>query len=292
MYWNFSGKLQSTYANMNFNSQFKNRWRINGNFTRINKNISVSMLRGGPSFTNVGGVETNLNVSSDNTKKISFFIGNYHGIGDVKSYRYHEYWMGVDVRPMNALSVSFEPTYSIQNKQLQFVQTTEMNSDSRYIFAELDQKTVSFTFRLNYTINPELSLEYYGQPFISAGKYTNFKRITDPNADKFENRFQLFSDNEITFNGTDNQYAIDEEPDGTDDYYIGNPDFNFRQFRSNLVIRWEYSPGSTLFLVWSQGRTSNASNGSFDYGNDMKDLFGETTAHNIFLLKFSYWFSL
>ena len=172
------------------------------------------------------------------------------------------------------------------------LQTTEMNSDTRYIFAELDQKTVSFTFRLNYTINPELSLEYYGQPFISAGKYTNFKRITDPNADKFENRFQLFSDNEITFNGTDNQYAIDEEPDGTDDYYIDNPDFNFRQFRSNLVIRWEYSPGSTLFLVWSQGRTSNASNGSFDYGNDMKDLFGETTAHNIFLLKFSYWFSL
>ena len=121
MYWNFSGKLQSTYTNMNFNSQFKNRWRINGNFTRINKNISVSMLRGGPSFTNVGGEEINLNVSSDHTKKISFFIGNYHGIGDVKSYRYHEYWMGVDVRPMNALSVSFEPTYSIQNKQLQFV---------------------------------------------------------------------------------------------------------------------------------------------------------------------------
>jgi hypothetical protein len=212
-------------------------------------------------------------------------------LGDVKSYRIHEYWMGVNIRPMNALSISFSPDYSIQNSELQYVATTQVNNNPRYIFAELDQKTMSFTFRLNYTFTPELSLEYYGQPFVSAGKFTNFKRTTATNADKFRDRYRNFTTGEVNYNAIDNNYSIDENAKGVSDYTFANPDFNFRQFRSNLVIRWEYLPGSTVFLVWSQGRTSTAINGDFAYGRDMKDLFG-IEPHNIFLVKFSYWFSL
>jgi hypothetical protein len=291
MYWNFSGKLLSTFVNTNFNSQFKNRWLINGNFTRMGESISTNLLRGGPSFIMPGGEELNLNLSTDYSKKISFNIGNYHGLGDVKSYRHHEYWMGLNIKPTNALSISFSPGYSIDNSPLQYVETTQINNDSRYIFAELDQKTLSFTFRLNYTFNPELSLEYYGQPFVSAGKYTNFKRITTTHADKFSDRYHNFSTGEISYNAPGNSYSIDENGNGGSDYTFSNPDFNFRQFRSNLVIRWEYSPGSTVFLVWSQGRTSSDTNGTFQYGSDMKDLFG-INPHNVFLVKFSYWFSL
>ena len=291
MYWNFSGKLLSTFTNLNFNSQFKNRWRINGSFTRIGENNSTNLLRGGPSFIMPGGEELNLNISTDQSKKVSFNIGNYLGLGDVKSYLSQEYWMGLNIRPMNALSISFSPTFSISNRQLQYVEATQINNSPRYIFAELDQKTVSFTFRLNYTFNPELSLEYYGQPFVSAGKYTNFKKTTNTTAGKFSDRYHIFSNNEISYNAVDNTIAIDENSNSVPDYSFANPDFNFRQFRSNLVIRWEYSPGSTIFLVWSQGRTSTATNGSFEYGQDMKDLFG-IVPHNIFLVKFSYWFSL
>jgi len=238
-----------------------------------------------------GGEELNLNISTDQSKKVSFNIGNYLGLGDVKSYLSQEYWMGLNIRPMNALSISFSPTFSISNRQLQYVEATQINNSPRYIFAELDQKTVSFTFRLNYTFNPELSLEYYGQPFVSAGKYTNFKKTTNTTAGKFSDRYHIFSNNEISYNAVDNTIAIDENSNSVPDYSFANPDFNFRQFRSNLVIRWEYSPGSTIFLVWSQGRTSTATNGSFEYGQDMKDLFG-IVPHNIFLVKFSYWFSL
>lgn len=205
--------------------------------------------------------------------------------------RNQEYWMGISIRPTNALSISFEPGYSIENRELQYVSTTKMTDDPRYIFAELDQKTVSFTFRLNYTFTPELSLEYYGQPFVSAGKYTNFKRTTITGADKFGDRYRIFPSGEISHNATNNTYAIDENIDGNSDYSFSSPDFNFRQFRSNLVIRWEYSPGSTLFLVWSQGRTSSSTDGSFAYSKDMKELFG-IEPHNVFLVKFSYWFSL
>jgi len=291
MYWNFSGKLLSTFTNLNFNSQFKNRWRLNGAFTRMSENTSTNLLRGGPSIIMPGGEELNLNLSTDQSKKASFNIGGYLGLGDVKSYTSQQYWMGVNIRPMNALSITFSPTYSIQNSPLQYVETTQIINSARYIFGELDQKTVSFTFRLNYTFNPELSLEYYGQPFISAGKYTNFKRTTNTTASRFTDRYHVFSNGEIFYDAVNNNYSIDENGRGVTDYNFTNPDFNFRQFLSNLVIRWEYSPGSTIFLVWSQGRTSSATNGSFEYGQDMKELFG-IQPHNVFLIKFSHWFSL
>jgi hypothetical protein len=135
-----------------------------------------------------------------------------------------------------------------------------------------------------------LSVEYYGQPFVSAGKYTNFKRITVPDADKYENRYHLFSPEEVSFDA-ESGYSVDENLDNVTDYSFDNPNFNFRQYRSNLVIRWEYLPGSTLFLVWSQGRTSSASDGRFSYANDIKDLFN-TKANNVFLIKLSYWLPL
>lgn len=233
----------------------------------------------------------NLNFSTDQSKKISFNTGSYQGFGDLSNYRNQEYWMGLNVKPTNALSISFEPDYNTSNSVLQYVMTSKMGNDSRYIFAELDQKTLSFTFRLNYTFTPELSLEYYGQPFISVGKYTNYKRTTITNAEKFGDRYRNFAGSKLNLNVTNNTYSIDEDRNGTSDYSFSNPDFNFRQFRSNLVIRWEYLPGSTIFLVWSQGRTSSATDGSFAYNKDMKELFG-IQPHNVFLIKFSYWFSI
>lgn len=291
MYWDFSGKRLSAFANTNFNSQFKNRWRVNGNFTRIGENISTNLLRGGPSFIMPGGEEINLNVSTDQSKKISFNAGNYQGLGDVNSYRNYAYWVGVNIRPMNALSISFSPEYIVLTSELQYIGTRQMTNQPRYLFAGLDQKTASFTFRLNYTFTPELSLEYYGQPFVSAGKYTHFKRTTITHAGRFSDRYRNFTSSELSYRAAENTWAIDEDHNGNPDYSFANPDFNFRQFRSNLVVRWEYSPGSTLFLVWSQGRTSSATSGSFAYWNDMQELFG-IEPHNVFLVKFSYWFSL
>jgi hypothetical protein len=291
MYWNCSGKLLSFYTNLNFNTQFKNRWYLNGSFTRQSKSTSTTFLRGGPSFISPGNLGINLNISSDQSKNITFNIGNYLSLGDQNSSCYQAYWSGLEIRPMNSILVSVEPEYSIQNSKLQYITTTYADGNVKYLFGELDMKTLSLTLRLNLTINPVLTIEYYGQPFISAGKYTNFNKITDPKGDEFSDRYRIFEPSEITYNSENNLYNIDEDQDGINDYSFGNPDFNFRQFRSNLVVRWEYSPGSTVYLVWSQGRTSSATNGIYALGNDIKALF-EEVPHNIFLLKFSYWFSL
>jgi hypothetical protein len=288
MYWNFGGQLLSTNTNINFNSQFKNKWRLNGQFNRQSENLSTTLLRGGPSFIMPGNQSFNLNLGTDYSKKLSVFVGNYHGSGDAGSSGGHEYYCEINYRPTNSLSISIDPDYGIQHQELQYVTTTGTDANPGYIFAKLDQKTLGITFRINYTINPELSIEYYGQPFISAGKYTDFKEITQPRAERFRERFHTFASEEITFDKESGSYSIN---DGISDVTISNPDFNFRQFRSNLVVRWEYLPGSTLYLVWSQGRTSSDTNGMFKYANDIKNLFG-VTPRNVFLIKLSYWFAL
>jgi len=115
--------------------------------------------------------------------------------------------------------------------------------------------------------------------------------ITDPHADKYTDRFHTYTEDEITFLNSDDGYLVDEDQDMNYDYSFGYPDFNFKEFRSNMVLRWEYVPGSTLFLVWSQGRTGYASNGEFSPGDDLGDLF-DVKPHDIFLIKFSYRFGL
>lgn len=291
MQWDFSGELLSLNSNINFNTQFKNKWRINGSISTQSKNTSTTMLRGGPSIFSPGNLGLNLNLSSDRSKKVSLYLGNYQNFGNHQSSFYHEYWAGIRIRPMNSMSISINPSYGYNNDALQYIETVDINDKPSYVFAEIDQKTLNFTVRINYAINPVLTIQYYAQPFVASGSYTKLKRITEPHADEYNNRFHTFSGQEISYNSVDEAYDIDENQDGAIDYSISNPDFNFRQFKSNLVVRWEYLPGSTVYFVWSQGRTSSNSDGTFSYGNDMQDLFN-VYPHNVVLIKLSYWFSL
>lgn len=291
MYWNFSGKLLSVYSNMNFNTQFKNRWRLNGSFTRSGESTDVKMLRGGPAFITPGTFSSNLNIGSDQAKKIYFNIGGYRKTGDAKSSRVNAFWATFNARPLNSLTFSVAPEYQWEDDRLQYISTSGSEMNPVYIFGRMNMKMFDVTFRINCTINPELTIEYYGQPFISAGRYTGISKITDPVAGRYSDRYRVFSPEEISFDRDNNVYNVDENLDGSSDYSFGNPDFNFRQFRSNLVIRWEYHPGSTLYLVWSQGRTSSDTNGFFSYQNDTRELF-RIVPHNVFLVKFSYWFTL
>ena len=147
------------------------------------------------------------------------------------------------------------------------------------------------SLRLNFSITPNLTIQYWGQPFISAGTYDRFKMITDPRADAYNDRFHTYTEEEITFLNADDGYVVDENQDMNYDYGFEYPDFNFKQFRSNMVLRWEYIPGSTLYLVWSQGRTGYVADGQFRLGENIEELF-DVRPHNIFLVKLSYRFRL
>jgi len=134
-----------------------------------------------------------------------------------------------------------------------------------------------------------LTIQYYGQPFIFKAKYSNFNYVNNPVTKDLNERVSLYGEDQISF--VDGSYFVDEDSDGTADYSFGDPDFAYVQFRSNLVLRWEYIPGSEIFLVWSQGITGLGDvNNSFSTIIDNQLLSAKPK--NTFLLKATYRFVL
>ena len=288
--WDFGGN--NTYRALNFNAhaQFTNLWNFGTGGTWESRVISNFDLRGGPALLYPSGINNWMYLSTNNSKKIRLNFNIYNYWGSESYYREQSYNMGITYQPINALQISLWPNARFSDNQMQYIETADYNDEDRYIVGRIKQATYSMQIRLNFSIRPNLSIQYYGQPFASKGEYSAFKRITDPKANQFQNRFHQFANTEISYNADDEEYEIDESGDGLTDYTVYNPDFNFVQFRSNMVLRWEYIPGSTLFLVWTQNRTDGLDIGQDnDFRALAKGLF-DVKPHNIFLLKFTYRF--
>jgi len=274
--WDFGGVNNFSGGNIGTWMQFTNLWTLN-----------ASISAEGTSIDNT--YNYNLGLGTNNTKKINLHTGFWDNHGFLNSNRNYGIYGIINIRPSNTLSLSVSANYNYSNNNLQYVSQTVYNNENRYIFAEIDQKTLNFTIRINYNITPDLTIQYYGSPFVSSGLYNNFKKITNSKADVYTDRFHTFSEDEIAYNNEFDNYSIYESNLINPDYNVHNPNYNFRQFNSNLVLRWEYSAGSALYLVWSQGKTDFESQGNFDFSNDVKQLFG-TKGNNTVLIKFSYRF--
>jgi len=291
MGWDFSGEQMFKGGNVGMWGEFKNYWNFSLGINPQWEGLSASYLRGGPVLRYPGGWNGWLFINSDSRKKLRFSVGTFFYYGDQDDTRVNGFDIGATYRPTKALSLSISPSYQFSLDELQYVETLDLAAGEKYILARINQKTLSLTCRLNLSLTPDLSIQFYGQPFISAGKYSDFKPITDSRAEKYEDRFHLLTESEIDYYPDTEEYNVDENLDGVVDYTFENPDFNFLQFRMNLVVRWEYIPGSSLYLVWSQGRTRDSSVGDFSFREGMRDLFS-VHPHNVFLVKFSYCFQL
>ncbi|WP_347173468.1 DUF5916 domain-containing protein [Polaribacter uvawellassae] len=293
--WNFEGKHTYLGFNNNAHAKFNNNWGTGYGMHYAVVDFTDSALRGGPMLRLPKSFETNWYLQSDERKKLQFRISLNQTKGESNSFTRKNASINLKYVPINSFNISVSAGVNSNNQELQYVTTENFgignNSIPKYINASLDQDTFNLSLRLNYTITPELTIQYYGSPFISRGRYNNFKYITNSLASNFTDRFQQYDSNQIMYDSNSDSYLVDENTDATTDYTIGNPDFSFIQFQSNLVARWEYIPGSEIFLVWSQGLTRN--------GNPMDKLlpslndniFGQT-AHNIFLIKATYRFML
>ncbi|MBX3174539.1 MAG: carbohydrate binding family 9 domain-containing protein [Gemmatimonadaceae bacterium] len=170
--------------------------------------------------------------------------------------------------PQFSASLSLNAQRSLNDSQW-FENFGDVSTDTAHVtFAQLDQWTVGITSRINYTVTPNLSLQVYAQPFASVGDFSEWKELSDtPRATRYADRFQ--------------PYGGGADPGGV----------NFKQLRTNTVLRWEYRPGSILFLVWQQGRDAFAGNPTdFSFRRDFGDLLA-LHPNNTFLLKMSYWFN-
>ena len=288
--WNFNFENVGNSADVNYGLHFTNNWSFSNGFGYNTSNLSASMLRGGPAFLLPPAANTYMNIRTNDRKMLSFSSQISITQGVQNSQKRRDVNFGITYRPINTLMINVTPSYGVNRNSTQYVRTISLPKDeNRYILANIFQRTVATSLRVNYTITPELTLQFWGQPFISSGHFTDFKKVTDPRAADFLKRFYSFSESQIAYNEAEGLYHVSEDEAGTLNYSFRNPDFKITEFLGNLVLRWEYKPGSTLFLVWSQTRDHYKNEGFLDVYQDAYDLFSQK-AHNVFMLKFTYRF--
>jgi len=285
--WDFGGRSTFYGGNINFNTTFKNNWSIGTGFNRDGPSLHKGTLRGGPSFLYPGAYNTHIFFESDDRKKFGFEMFGAWAWAPISGDRDQNYGLDLIYRPLDALRLVLSPFAELRKADVQYVITEEYESEPRYIVSDIDQTTVGIVARIDYSITPDMSIQYYGSPFVSAGDYKEFKLVTQPQAEVYTDRYEIYTEDQLSYNETDEIYEVDENVDGTVDYSFENPNFNFMQFRSNLVFRWEYIPGSVVYLVWTQDRTDFTGEGQFDFGQNMDQLFSGVS-RNIFLVKVSY----
>jgi hypothetical protein len=290
--WNFGGTNIVRAFEANANMTLKNFWSINAGGNINTSSFSTDMLRGGPMMKMPGSINGRLNFSTDNRKKLVGDVYMNYSTGFENNSKNFNSGLDITLKPSNYLLITLSPGFSKSFNELQYVTKINSGSYERYIFGSIDRKTISASFRVNVNFTPDLSLQYWGQPFIATGKYSDHKYITNPLSEKYSDRFHIYTDAEIS-SDQDNYYIHESDP-SVPDYSFEKRDFNVREFLSNLVLRWEYNPGSSIFLVWSQTRSSSVSSGNLNVMNDIGDLFSssDNTPHNVFLIKFSYRFGV
>lgn len=267
-----------------------NYYSVNWNIAYNPPSISNRLTRGGPLTRIPPGYQVNFNIGTDFSKNAAGRVGVY--TYQRPGYGYNrELYGALELKPADNITLTILPNIRKNNEFAQWVGafTDPLATETygkRYVFANLDQTTISAGIRLNWTLNPQLSLQLYMQPLISAGSYSNFKELKRGSSTDF----LVYGEEGSTY---DYETRV-ADPDGNGPakpILIGNPDFNFKSLRGNAVLRWEYMPGSVLFLVWTQTRTDFEDVGDFNFNRSVERLI-DTVPDNIFMIKFTYWFNI
>jgi len=273
-------------GNVNANFTLNNYW---GGFFGANRQwsaLSTGALRGGPALVRPAAFNTFAGFFSDERKPIRLFANGWVWTEDESDGWAYGISTTVSWRAASNLFLSVSPRMNQQKDAWQYLRTAEALGETQYMFGQLEQTTVASTFRGNFTFTPTLSFQLYLEPFVSAGNYQTYERVLNARGEHFYDRFEVFTDDQVIVN--DGEVSIDIDRNGTADVDLGNPNFTYLSFRSNAVLRWEYRPGSTLFLVWQHGRSDFSNTGEFNLGQSMRDL-ARSEAANTFVVKFTYW---
>ena len=252
--------------------------------------------RGGPLMKKLPSLWIGTGGITDTRKRLAFDYRTGHSDADSGSYE-HDYGFGLTYRARPNLSLKFLPWYNEFFNPAQYVRTVidpaaTATYGRRYVFAEIEQKTLELGTRIDWTYSARLTFQLYLQPFIASGEYGSFKELAAPETYDF-NVYQ--TGNDISFDTAANSYTvIPKGPDGSrvaGGFTFSNPDFNFRSVRGSAVLRWEFRPGSALYLVWNENRAESMPFGDFRFRRDLSAITN-IESDDVFLIKMSYWLTL
>lgn len=279
--WNYGWTRKDTEFSLRGDLEWKNFWGTDINLEYSPRTMSDRLTRGGPLMGNPSRSQLRLGFSTDrNASVFARVFGSYSG-DELGGYRF-SINSGIRIRPGGNIEYSIDPRYSIQTNKQQYLDTRAGGPaetfGNRYIFATIDRTTISTRIRVNYAFNPDLTLELFAEPFVSSGSFRNPGQLAKPEDLELE-RF------EVEGKSTDGDFII---RDGTNRFEVEDPDFLIKSFRSNLVLRYQWRPGSTFFLVWQADLSAREDLARFARPGDLTDTF-TASGNNIFALKFTYW---
>lgn len=288
--YDFSGNRTDEYYNFTAAAQFLNYWNGSFYFSYDPPRYSHYLTRGGPMAYYPYGAIGRLRLSTDNRKKVVLSFSGHYRAHPYGAYNY-SFSLGLRWKPSDNLSLSISPGYSWRHSVGQYIKQVvdPFKTETygiRYILSDIIQETVPIEIRVNWTFSPQLSLQAYLQPYIGVGDFFLFKDLRSPRSFDFD----YFEEGDSTIELNDGVYTVDPDgPGPSEPFSFRNPDFNLKSLRGTVVLRWEYRPGSTIYLVWTQNRADYSNPGDFNFGRDFDDLLG-AKGDNIFLFKVNYRF--
>ncbi len=286
--YDFQGNHNSIQYDFNGFINYKNNWWTEVGMGHKPRNYDTSYLRGGERWRFSSENYVFAFFGSDQRKKFHCTLGYVHARAKQDAFSFSKYVLRLNYQPFDSFSMSINTEFEQNPNKTQYITDVDFNGTTRYITGAIDRQTLSSSIRFNYSVNPNLSVQYYGQPFIANGRYSNFNFVHNAGAKDLNDRVTFFKENQISL--VDDEYTIKENEDGMT-YTFDDPDFSFVQFRSNLVLRWEYIPGSEIFLVWSQGINGDGNSRNHLFRN-LNNQILDQQPENTFLIKATYRFVL
>ncbi|HET6778103.1 MAG TPA: DUF5916 domain-containing protein [Gemmatimonadales bacterium] len=288
--WNFDGDLVYGSYGLIFSGQLHNFWdfHLRGDYTP--PIYDDRLTRGGPLGRQPKFWDVRVTLNSD-TRKTTRLTANLTQSWTAADENRTEADMTLSVRPSPALRLSFGPALTLLHTLSQYVAAipdpaATATFGTRHVFATLDQRELSMITRVDWTFTPKLSLQLFLQPLISAGDFTELKEFVRPRTYEFA----VYGQDKGTVSQAGEDSQIDPG-DGGATFTIPQQNFTIRSLRANAVLRWEWRPGSTFFLVWQQNRENDERFGNLRLGRDVDALFSGGLSRNVVAVKASYWLS-
>ncbi|MEO8699481.1 MAG: DUF5916 domain-containing protein [Kofleriaceae bacterium] len=274
------------WVETNANVQFTNYWSAHLGGHVVEGIVEPSTLRGGPRLHTDWSYDANVFVNTDNRKSVQVGFGGYGGVTPARDSRDGGADIGLTIQARSNIDLFVGPSWYRRDDSMQYIaEAADGSGTPHYIFGRINQTSLGMTMRMNWTFSPRLSLQAYAQPFVATGRYTELKDIDNPGAKHYQDRFSVLEGRELAL--MDEVYTANHNGQ----FSFDRPDFSFAQLRSNLVLRWEYRPGSSVFAIWSHGQTTGASDGRFQLDRDLRDL-ASSPGEDIVMVKANYWIGL
>jgi len=256
-------EIVSAGASVHHGFLFRNNTGFWAGTLRRASSLDPRMLRGGPAFLLPEASGYWWGTYSDGRKPWQFMLTGGGDIAEENSLDVHHVTLTGTFRPTSAIGFSVAPSFRTSKNDAQYVDTLSENEGDAYYLGALSSETYSLTLRASWAIALGLTLRVYAMPFVSAGRYAQFYRVTDPRAQRYEDRREVAD-------------------------YSGDDRFLSTELRSSVVLRWDYAPGSSAYAVWTHRQGDwNEQAGSVRASRDVSALLG-SEATDVFMLKLDY----